>query len=273
MSTLSVQPNERVTYALEYEDESVVVVNKRSGLATQPGLGHEGDTVLNGLFARHGTRLQQLGAARDFGLLHRLDKATSGLLVVALTRAAYDGLREQFENRKIGKFYWAVCSRAPKKPVGMINRPLLEVEPKAGAYGEKKTAKISPRGKQAVTAYRVLSENPRTGAVVEAKPLTGRLHQVRVHLESIGCPIFGDSIYAPTGVARVASRLALHSHRLVFTHPISGERMDIRAACPRDLKTLLSKLDLPRPDVVSKEAHKEIAEDTEVGDVEVSEEE
>lgn len=248
MQMLSVTPNERVTFAIEYQDEDVLVINKRSGLATQPGLGHDTDTLLNGLFAHFGKQLQNLGDARDHGLLHRLDKATSGLLIVGLRPRAYDALRKQFEERKIGKFYWAICSKAPKQPVGMIKRPLLEVEPKRNNTGEKKTSRISPKGKPAFTAYRVMSQNVH-GAVVEAKLLTGRLHQVRVHLESIGCPILGDTIYAADAVAMAAPRLALHAHRVQFTHPVSGKVIDVRSAPTRDFKSLLKKMGLPRPDL------------------------
>jgi 23S rRNA pseudouridine1911/1915/1917 synthase len=250
MSSLSVQPSERITFSLEYQDEDVLVVNKRSGLATQPGLGHEDDTLLNGLFARYGHQLQNLGAARDFGLLHRLDKATSGLLIIALRNRAYDDLRRQFEQRLIGKFYWAICSKAPKHAVGVVNKPLLEVEPRPGKFGEKKTCIVSGRGKPSATAYRTLSSSIH-GALLEARPLTGRLHQVRVHFEAIGCPILGDTMYAPEGVAHAAPRLALHSHRVTFTHPTSGQQMDVRSAMPKELRATLLKLKLTLPDIAT----------------------
>lgn len=241
----SVHPNERVTFAVEYEDEHLIIVSKRSGLVTQPGKGHEEDTLLNGVFARHGKALQQLGAARDFGLLHRLDRETSGLLVIGLNAKAYDGIRAQFEQRLIQKFYWAICSKAPRTPTGLIELPIAESTPRG--FSEKKLAKISGKGKPSSTAYRVLDANEQ-GAVVECRPLTGRLHQVRVHLDAIGCPIFGDGLYASSAVSSMSPRLALHAHRLAFSHPVTGEVVDVKTPFPKDLRPVLTRLKLKRPE-------------------------
>jgi len=222
------------------------VVEKRAGLVTQPGLGHDDDALLNGIFALHGNRLQNLGKIRDFGLLHRLDRETSGLLVVGLSAKAYDGLRAQFENRMVRKFYWAICSRAPAQQVGLINKPIAEMEPRGA--GDKKLARIMPppRGKQSETAYRVLASNV-AAALVECRPLSGRLHQVRVHMQAVGCDILGDGLYAPARFANAAPRLALHAHRLAFTHPITGEVVDARTDFPNDLRPVLRRLKLPLP--------------------------
>lgn len=238
---LSVEPNERLTYGVAYEDESLLVVEKPARRATQPGKGHTTDTLLNALFARHGAQLQNLGAARDFGLLHRLDREASGLLIVALRADAYDHLRRQFEERTVGKFYWAITRRAPNKPEGVINRPIAEVA------GRMKTAKISPTGKPAVTAYRTL-EASESAALLECRPATGRLHQIRVHLASIGCAILGDTIYAPAAAQGAAPRLALHAHRLTFDHPLTGEKVDARTGFPRDLGAVLKRMNLHKPE-------------------------
>jgi 23S rRNA-/tRNA-specific pseudouridylate synthase len=133
---LSITPNASVPFKVRYEDEDLLVVEKPPRIPSQPGKGHESDTLLNGLFALHGPLLQNLGRGRDFGLLHRLDMPTSGLLLVGLRPRAYDGLRAQFEKRTIRKFYWAVAARAPTRPSGVIRRPILE------ETGEKKT--VSP---------------------------------------------------------------------------------------------------------------------------------
>jgi 23S rRNA pseudouridine1911/1915/1917 synthase len=247
---LSIAPNPAVLFKTPYRDENVLVVDKPARLVTQPGKGHESDTLLNGLFAQFGADLQNLGRARDFGLLHRLDRQTSGLLLVALRPRAYDALREQFQKRAIRKFYWAVASKAPKKPSGVIRRPILE------ETDEKKTGRVSSAGKPALTAYRVLQAS-RIGhaALIECRPVTGRLHQVRIHLESIGCPILGDDIYGPKSAMRAAPRLALHSHRLVFTHPVTGKEIDIRSPWPRDLAPLLKRLGLDRPESTVQSGH------------------
>lgn len=248
---LSITPNADVPFTIRHQDEDVLVVDKPARIATQPGKGHEHDTLLNGLFAQFGSQLQNLGRARDFGLLHRLDKQTSGLLIVGLQARAYDGLREQFEKRQVKKFYWAVAFKAPKKPSGVIRRPILEETER------KKTARISSAGKPAVTAYRVLQVGTAAGhaALIECRPVTGRLHQVRVHLESLGCPILGDDIYGPKSVMHAAARLGLHAHRLVFRHPVTGASLDVRSPWPKDLAALLKRSGLKKPESTVQGAH------------------
>lgn len=251
MQNLSIEPNERITFKVRYEDEHLLVVTKPPGVVTAPGLGHEDDSLLNGLFALHGPRLQNLGKSRDFGLLHRLDRQTSGLVIAALSPHAYDALRAAFETRTVEKFYWGVTKQAPKKPAGVIRRPILEYDGKARDDSRtKKLARVSPSGKPALTAYRVLAESVHA-ALLECRPVTGRLHQVRVHMESIGCPLLGDEFYATRAVRDAAPRLALHAHRIAFQHPVTGARVDVRSPWPSDLRALLKRMLLPRPDEVS----------------------
>ena len=139
----------------------------------------------------------------------------------------------------------------------MVRKPIVEVTGrelgiKSGPRSSMKLAKISGRShagqaaKQAVTAYRVLASGP-MGSLIECRPVTGRLHQVRVHLEAIGAPIFGDDLYAPRAIAKGRSRLALHSHRMSFEHPITGEKVDVKSPLPDGLKRLLTALRLPTP--------------------------
>lgn len=243
---LSVQPNDAVQFRIRHEDDELLVVEKPSKLVTQPGLGHEEDTLLNGLFAKFGAKLQNLGKDRDFGLLHRLDRETSGLLVVALRGNTYDRLREMFEKREIAKYYWAVVQPAPKHQSGVIRKPIAEYE--ADDRRVRKLARVSSAGKPAVTAYRVLSSS-NLGAVVECRAVTGRLHQIRVHMQAIGCPIVGDGLYGPRGGGGVGGRLSLHAHRLKFVHPATGGVIDIDTPWPKDMKNVLGRLRLQRPDV------------------------
>jgi 23S rRNA pseudouridine1911/1915/1917 synthase len=254
MPQLSVEPNPSITFKARYGDREVLVIDKPPHVPTQPGKGHERDTLLNGLFAQHGAALQNLGRSRDFGLLHRLDKDTSGLLVVALTPRAYDALRESFQGREVKKFYWAVCVKAPKHASGVVRLPLAETE---AGRNSPKLARISrgPEAKEAVTAYRVLQATPR-GALVEARPLTGRLHQVRVHMDAIGATILGDAFYGPPALAKASPRLSLHAHRLVFKHPGTGETLDVHSGWPADLRRLLKRLGLDRPDLAPRGAAK-----------------
>ncbi len=243
-----IQPNERVTYSIKYEDNDLLVVEKPTRVVSQPGVGHEHDTLLNGLFTKYGKQLQQLGQARDFGLVHRLDRETSGLMLIALSAQAYDGLRAQFEQRKINKFYWALCHKAPKESEGVIRRPILDQLKRTSRYTSVRRASISSAGKAALTAYRVLSSNNKA-ALIEARPVTGRLHQVRIHLDLIGSAVLGDKLYGPKIVKHASPRLALHAHRIVFTHPIKEVKIDIRSKWPKDLRTTLNRLDIPRPDL------------------------
>lgn len=244
----NIVPNERVTFRVLHEDADLVVVEKPPRVVSTPGVGHEHDTLLNGLYARYGDRLRQLGVARDHGMLHRLDRETSGVLAVALSREAYDGLRAAFEGRQVRKFYWAVCMKAPRDPEGVVRKPIDEVVERKSKYTNTRTARVSNSGKAALTAYRVLSAND-LGAVIEARPVTGRLHQIRVHLSLIGAPVLGDDTYGGHRARGASARLALHAHRLAFTHPVTGAEVDVRTAFPKDLRALLKRLDLPRPDL------------------------
>lgn len=268
MPTLSIEPNDRITYKVRYQDEHLLVVGKPAGVVTTPGLGHEKDSLLNGLFANLGSTLQNLGKQRDFGLLHRLDRDTSGLVIVALAPHVYDALRAAFETRSIEKFYWAVCKAAPKTPKGVIRRPIAEFDGKVpGDTRTKKLARISSAGKPALTAYRVIAAT-NNGALLECRAVTGRLHQVRVHLESIGCAILGDGFYATGAFRTAAPRLALHAHRIAFEHPVTGERVDVRAPWPPDLRGVLKRLGIARPDIPLEPKHSNQPADDPISDEE-----
>ena len=247
-----IEPNPRVTFALRHESDDILVVDKPAGVVTQPGVGHEHDTLLNGLFARYEPKLRQLGAARDFGLVHRLDRETSGLIAVALTRRGYDHLRAAFAERRVRKHYWAVCHKAPEEHSGVIRRAIEEVTKRKDRWTSDKFAKLSQEGKPAVTAYRVLSESD-TAALIEARPVTGRLHQVRVHLASIGAGILGDARYGPRRTSHASRRLALHAWRLVLPG-LEGGEIEARSPMPRDLRRLLRLHEIEPPSASQRKA-------------------
>ncbi|MDX9912229.1 MAG: RluA family pseudouridine synthase [Phycisphaerales bacterium] len=246
MSVRSVEPNERVRVRVLFEDEHLMVVRKPARVVTQPGVGHERDALLNGLFATHANALQALGAKRDFGLVHRLDRDTSGVLVVALRPEAYDALRAQFASRRVRKFYWAIVRKAPREATGVLRMPIEEYLERSTKYTNVKRARIAPAGKPALTAYRVLEASD-IAASIEARPVTGRLHQVRVHMDAIGCAILGDDLYGPRGVKEASPRLALHAHRIVLAHPATGETIDVSSPWPDDLRRLPATYGLARP--------------------------
>lgn len=245
----SVEPNPRVAFRVVHEGHGLIVVDKPAGLVTQPGVGHQHDTLLNGLFARYGDRLGALGPQRDFGLVHRLDRGTSGLVAVALDAAAYDALRAAFEARLVRKFYWALTHKAPNQPAGVIRRPIEEVKTRKDRYTSRLHARISPAGRPALTAYRVIHAGD-TAALIEARPVTGRLHQVRVHLASVGAGILGDELYGPRRTSHAAPRLALHAWRLVLPPDLDGGSagpLDLRSPMPRDLRRLLRLHEIEPP--------------------------
>lgn len=248
MATLSIEPNERITFGVRYEDDELAIVEKPGRVVTNPGKGHEKDSLLNGLFARWGPVLQNMGKAREFGLLHRLDRETSGLVIVAFRPGAYDNLRAQFDERSIEKYYWAITAKTPNEPTGVLRKSIIEEEVRQSKYAVKKLARISRDGRPALTAYRVL-ESSDLGALLECRAVTGRLHQVRVHLNSIGCAIVGDREYGSRLVRQGAPRLALHAHRLVLKHPTTGEPLDVRSQFPRDLRSTLRRLGLSLPEM------------------------
>lgn len=240
---LSVQPNERVPYEVVYSDHCLLVVNKPAGISTQPGKGSRSNTLLNGLFAGHGAALQNVGAQRDWGLIHRLDKGTSGLLVVALKPWAHDRLREAFEERAVEKRYLAVIWGKPREEVGVIRLSLLEsTDSRTG----KKISVVTRDGKPAVTAYRVISGKPKA-SFVECRIGTGRLHQIRAHMAALGHPALGDEIYAQGEAREAARRVMLHASLLGFVHPETGQKMEFTAQIPTDMRDTMRRFRLQPP--------------------------
>jgi 23S rRNA pseudouridine1911/1915/1917 synthase len=237
----SITPNKTVPFGIRHADADVLVVEKPSGVVTQPGKKHEHDSLLNGLFCEYGNRLQNLGAARDWGLLHRLDKDTSGLVLVALSTAAHGTLSEQFKRRQVQKTYWAIVLGCPKVAQGVIQKPIVEV------VGKTKRAIIKHGGKPAITAYRVLQRGEQV-SLIEARPKTGRLHQIRVHLAALGHPILGEPTYAGRAQMPTVPRLCLHAAVLSFVHPATTRRVEMQSPWPQDLRKTLRRLGLVPPD-------------------------
>ena len=234
----SISPNPDVLFSVAYADDDLCVVDKPTGVVTEPGKKHGHDSLLNGLFAAHGNALQNQGEARDWGLLHRLDKDTSGLVLVALRNRAYDHLRRQFEDRQVKKLYWAIVCGRPDPAQGVIQKPIAEVT------GTRKKAVLRRDGQPAVTAYRVLASADDV-SLVEARPKTGRLHQIRVHLAALGCPVLGETIYQGDARLPTVPRLCLHAAELSFLHPTTGHRQTVKSPWPKDLQKTLARFDLP----------------------------
>jgi 23S rRNA pseudouridine1911/1915/1917 synthase len=229
-----------VEFAVVYEDEHLAVVNKPAGLVVHPGSGNQHGTLVHGLLARYpeiaalavGDRVERPG------IVHRLDRGTSGLLVVARTAAAQQRLTEMMAARDVSRRYLALALGTLEADSGLVDAPIgrSEVDP------TKMT--VATNGREARTSYRVLARflNPEAATQIECTLETGRTHQIRVHLAAIGHPICGDPRYGGTRGAISSPRPFLHAYRLAFAHPVTGEPMAFEAPLPDDLVEVLSRL-------------------------------
>ena len=216
---------------------------KPAGVVTQPGKGHERDALLNGAFAVDGETLGSLGADRDWGLVHRLDRDVSGVVLLGRTAAAYDGLRSAFADRLVTKRYLAIVGKAPPSPQGTCSRPIREE-----IRNHVKVATCPVRGGEpAETRWRTLACHDGVW-LLEVEPVTGRLHQIRVHLAAMGCPVVGDRMYradqppntSPLPPGRAPDPLRLHAWRLTFPHPSGTGPMTIEAPPPTVMTAMLA---------------------------------
>src|ERR1700736_2863128 len=211
-----------------YDDEDMIVINKLAGLVVHPGAGHREHTLVNALL-HHFPKLSGIGGKERPGIVHRLDKETSGCLVVAKTDEAHRGLSEQFEQRTVEKIYLALVA-------GRLRNNAGTVEEKIGRHPvhRQKMSISRRRGREAKTEYRVLSSSAEI-SLVECKLHSGRTHQVRVHLQHLGHPVLGDRIYGKKHT-RVFPRQMLHSWKLGFQHPRTGEWKNFEATLPDDFE-------------------------------------
>jgi len=216
-----------------YEDPGVIAINKPAGMVVHAGAGRHAGTLVNALLHRFG-KLSGVGGELRPGIVHRLDRFTSGVILVARTDAAHRNLAEQFSGRKVEKVYLALVHGRVKADHGRIDKPIAR-DP---VRRTRMTARLA-HGRQAITAYRVL-ERFENFTFLEVKIGTGRTHQIRVHLASIGHPVAGDKLYgAPAGTL---GRYFLHAHRITFTSPSSGERITVTTPLPPDLQQYLDTL-------------------------------
>jgi 23S rRNA pseudouridine1911/1915/1917 synthase len=242
---------EDIPIPIIYEDEGFVVVNKPPGMVTHPAKGNWSGTLVNAL-QFHFDALSSVGGAHRPGIVHRLDRDTSGLLIVAKSDPAHKKLAEQFEDRTITKEYLALVYGMPERDSDYINRP-IGFHP---TYREKMAVRRpEDGGRDAVTFYEVL-ERFKGYALVRCAPKTGRTHQIRVHLTHIGHPIVADKMYsgrdkltpADLGLppreedAPLIARQALHAHRVRLTHPRTGEPLELLAPLPADMELALQSL-------------------------------
>jgi len=233
-----------IPLAVVFEDAHLIVVDKPAGLVVHPAAGNADGTLVNALLHHCAGRLSGIGGVARPGIVHRIDKNTSGLLVVAKTDAAHEGLARQFAAHTIERAYRAVCAGHPRPPAGTIRGAIARSE-----WDRKKMALVDDgRGKPAVTHYRTLQ--PLAAATdLECTLETGRTHQVRVHLASIGHALIGDPVYGrtPPAIRPVLQRLgfkrqALHAARLGFDHPVHGAHHSFESLLPVDMQRLIVEL-------------------------------
>ena len=227
-----------------FEDEHLLVVDKPAGLVVHPAAGNRDGTLVNALLHHCGSSLSGIGGVARPGIVHRIDKDTSGLLLVAKTDVAHEGLAKQFAAHSIDRHYLAIVSGVPKTSEGTIDAPLAR-----SAANRKKIAIVEgSRGKRAVTHWRRM-ELLRDAALVECRLETGRTHQVRVHMASIGHPLVGDPVYGRSRKTHGKllkelqfHRQALHAAELGFTHPVTKRRLSFASAMPPDMQELMGAL-------------------------------
>lgn len=230
---------ESISLNVIYEDDDLIVIDKPAGMVVHPSAGHASGTLANAVLG-HDPDIEGVGDEARPGIVHRLDKDTSGLIVVAKNDQAHRYLQTQFKDRTTRKIYLALVVGRPKTQVGRIEAPIgrdLKNRQRMAVVSEAK-------GREAITEYRV-RESFKNYTLIEAEPKTGRTHQIRVHFAFLGCPLAGDALYATRQSINVKpaglSRHFLHAHRLTLLLP-SGEERTFESPLPNDLESILREL-------------------------------
>lgn len=240
-----------IPLTIVYEDAEFLVINKPAGLTVHPGAGQHNDTLANALIAHCGESLSGIGGVMRPGIVHRLDKDTSGLIMAAKTDRAHQSLAKQISTRSLKRTYLAICWGVPKPLEGRIDANIGR-----STKNRKKMSVVDSGGKIAATNYSVLEVlGGGVASLVECRLETGRTHQIRVHMSHIGHPLIGDQAYCGrrSGAVKTLSdeakeylsgfkRQALHSHKIVLNNPITGEELEFKSELPDDMGKLLSVL-------------------------------
>ncbi|HET9337005.1 MAG TPA: RluA family pseudouridine synthase [Sphingomicrobium sp.] len=237
------EPQE-IPLPIVYEDEHLLVVDKPAGLVVHPAAGNRDGTLVNALLHHCGGSLSGIGGVARPGIVHRIDKDTSGLLVIAKHDKAHEGLAKQFAAHSIDRRYLAIVTDVPRQASGIVDAPLAR-----SPQNRKKIAIVpAGKGKRAVTHWKRL-EVLNDAALVECQLETGRTHQVRVHMASIGHPLLGDPVYGrgKSGHRKLLNQLdfkrqALHAAHLGFIHPVTKGRLSFDSALPSDMQELFTAL-------------------------------
>ena len=227
---------EAIPFPILFEDEDLIVLDKPAGMVVHPGAGNTAGTLVNALL-HHCPTLSGIGGKERPGIVHRLDKETSGCLVVAKNDATHRELSKQFAARTLKKIYLALVAGQLKKPAGTIDAPIG----RHPVHRQRMSISRTSRGRSAMTEYRVARAGVEM-SLVECALHSGRTHQIRVHLHHLGNPVLGDKLYAAK-TAKGFPRQMLHAWRLGFTHPRTGKWMEFEAPLPEDFRAVLDALE------------------------------
>ena len=237
----SVEP-EDIHLNIVYEDDHLAVIDKPAGMVAHPGPGNETGTLVNALLARYpelADMMDDPDVGERLGIAHRLDRGTSGLIVAARNRSVLLTLMEQFQARTVDKVYLALLEKRPASNTGIVDAPIAR-DPR-----QRKRMAVNRAGRSAQTEFEVLDDHFQGDrALVRLKLLTGRTHQIRVHMAFIGCPVVGDAVYGWRKQRVKLKRQFLHAHELAFEHPVNGERMAFVSELPVGLRAVMEKLRL-----------------------------
>ncbi|MHB1375981.1 MAG: RluA family pseudouridine synthase [Candidatus Humimicrobiaceae bacterium] len=237
-SILHAKPQD-IKIKILFEDDYIIAVSKDAGVVVHPAPGHFENTLINALI-NYNEKLSGVGGGLRAGIVHRLDKDTSGIILIAKDERTHALLSEKFKNREVGKTYEALVLGYFKEPEGSIKLPV------GRSMKDRKKMGVVLRGRQSQTDFKILSEY-KGCTLIEAYPKTGRTHQIRVHFSYIGHPIIGDKDYGNSQSEKIANetglmRQFLHSKRIIFNHPVTNEKIDLNDELPQDLKKCMLNL-------------------------------
>lgn len=235
----SIEP-EDIPLEIVYEDDCLAVIDKPAGMVVHPGAGNVSGTLVNALLARYPELAEMMDdpeVGERLGIVHRLDRGTSGLIVAARNKASLLALMAQFQARRVDKVYLALLEKRPASNTGMVDAPI------ARDRRQRKRMAVRRDGRPAQTEFEVLDDDFQGDrALVRLRLLTGRTHQIRAHMAFIGCPVVGDAVYGYRKQRVKMKRQFLHAHELAFEHPLSGERLGFVSELPVGLVDVMGKL-------------------------------
>lgn len=228
---------EEMNLDIVYEDQDVILINKPKGMVVHPAAGHYSDTLVNGLMAHCKDDLSGINGVLRPGIVHRIDKDTTGILIVCKNDMAHQSIAKQLYDHSITRKYHAIVYGNIKEEEGTVNAPI------GRSLKDRKKMGIVMDGKHAVTHYKVLKRLKKGFTYIECQLETGRTHQIRVHMASIKHPLLGDDVYGPKKSKYTLEGQCLHAKVLGFVHPRTGEYMEFEVSLPEYFEKLLNKLD------------------------------